>query len=173
MYLKDGKYGLYVQLGDSKTRKSIPKSMLSDPIDLNVALQLLSLPKTLGNHPETGEPVTADFGRYGPYIKSGTTNAKLFPPLSPLTVRLDEALSLLAKKKKGSVELKTVGTHPETGEALILKDGRYGPYITDGKVNASIPKESNPDTLSLEEATELINKRRTAPPKKRRRKKSK
>ena len=66
VYLKDGKYGLYVQLGDSKTRKSIPKSMLSDPIDLNVALQLLSLPKTLGNHPETGEPVTADFGRYGP-----------------------------------------------------------------------------------------------------------
>ena len=173
VYLKDGKYGLYVQLGDSKTRKSIPKSMLSDPIDLNVALQLLSLPKTLGNHPETGEPVTADFGRYGPYIKSGTTNAKLFPPLSPLTVTLDEALSLLAKKKKGSVELKTVGTHPETGEALILKDGRYGPYITDGKVNASIPKESNPDTLSLEEATELINKRRAAPPKKRRRKKSK
>ena len=173
VYLKDGKYGLYVQLGDSKTRKSIPKSMLSDPIDLNVALQLLSLPKTLGNHPETGEPVTADFGRYGPYIKSGKTNAKLFPPLSPLTVKLGEALSLLAKRKKGSVELKIVGTHPETGEALILKDGRYGPYVTDGKVNASIPKESNPDTLSLEEATELINKRRAAPPKKRRRKKSK
>ena len=173
VYLKDGKYGLYVQLGDSKTRKSIPKSMLSDPIDLNLALQLLSLPKTLGNHPETGEPVTADFGRYGPYIKSGTTNAKLFPPLSPLTVTLDEALPVLAKREKGSVELKTVGTHPETGEALILKDGRYGPYVTDGKVNASIPKESNPDTLSLEEATELINKRRTAPPKKRRRKKSK
>jgi DNA topoisomerase-1 len=173
VYLKDGKYGLYVQLGDSKTRKSIPKSMLSDPIDLNVALQLLSLPKTLGNHPETGDPVTSDFGRYGPYIKSGTTNAKLFPPLSPLTVTLDEALPLLAKRKKGSVELKTVGTHPETGEALILKDGRYGPYVTDGKVNASIPKESEPDTLSLEEATELINKRRTAPPKKRRRKKSK
>jgi len=71
------------------------------------------------------------------------------------------------------VELKTVGVHPETGEDLVLKDGRYGPYVTDGKVNASIPKESNPDTLSLEEATELINKRRAAPPKKRRRKKSK
>jgi len=107
------------------------------------------------------------------YIKSEKTNAKLFPPLSPLTVTLDEALSLLAKRKKGSVELKTVGVHPETGEDLVLKDGRYGPYVTDGKVNASIPKESNPDTLSLEEATELINKRRAAPPKKRRRKKSK
>ena len=173
VYLKDGKYGLYVQLGDSKTRKSIPKSMLSDPIDLNLALQLLSLPKTLGNHPETGEPVTADFGRYGPYIKSGKTNAKLFPPLSPLTVTLDEALPLLAKSKKGSVELRTIGNHPKTGEALVLKDGKYGPYITDGKVNASIPKELSPDTLLLENAAELIDKRRAAPPKKRRRKKMK
>ena len=173
VYLKDGQYGLYVQLGDSKTRKSIPKTMDSDSIDLEVALQLLSLPKVLGNHPETGEPVTADFGRYGPYIKSGKTNAKLFPPLSPLTVTLDEALPLLAKSKKGSVELRTIGNHPKTGEALVLKDGKYGPYITDGKVNASIPKELSPDTLLLENAAELIDKRRAAPPKKRRRKKTK
>ena len=147
--------------------------MDSDSIDLEAALQLLSLPKTLGNHSETGEPVTADFGRYGPYIKSGKTNAKLFPPLSPLTVTLDEALPLLAKSKKGSVELRTIGNHPKTGEALVLKDGRYGPYITDGKVNASIPKELSPDTLLLENAAELIDKRRAAPPKKRRRKKTK
>ena len=71
------------------------------------------------------------------------------------------------------MELRTIGNHPKTGEALVLKDGRYGPYITDGKVNASIPKELSPDTLLLENAAELIDKRRAAPPKKRRRKKTK
>jgi DNA topoisomerase-1 len=80
-------------------------------------------------------------------------------------------LQLIAKKSSGPQELRTLGDHPNTGEALILKDGRYGPYITDGKVNASLPRETEPDQLTLEAAVEIINKKRAAPPRKKRRKK--
>jgi DNA topoisomerase-1 len=80
-------------------------------------------------------------------------------------------LQLIAKKSSGSQELRTLGDHSDTGEALILKDGRYGPYITDGKVNASLPRGTEPDQLTLEEAVEIINKKRAAPPRQKRRKK--
>ncbi len=171
IYLREGPYGPYVQLGDTKRRKSIPKGFSVDELDLAMAQTLLNLPRPVGNHPDSGEPILADYGRYGPYLKVGDKNVKLSPPLSPLTVTLEEAVANISKSKRGSVDLRQLGNHPTTGESLVLKDGRYGPYITDGKVNASLPKKINTDELSLEQAVELINKKRAAGPTKRRRRK--
>ena len=101
------------------------------------------------------------------------SNARLIGPATPLTVTLDEAVEILSKSKKGSSELKTLGKHPDTGEELVLKEGRYGPYISDGKVNAALKSDNDPNSITLEEATELINLKRAAPkrPRKKRRKK--
>ncbi|MDP6684630.1 MAG: type I DNA topoisomerase [Candidatus Marinimicrobia bacterium] len=169
--LKRGQYGPYIETSESKKRKSIPKGIDPENVDLDYAIQLIGLPKTLGTHPETGEPVTSDYGRYGPYLRCGKSTAPLKSPLTPLTVSLDEAVEVLAARNKISTELSTLGVHPETGESLILKDGRYGPYVTDGKVNASLPNSLTQESLSLEDAVELINKKRAAPKRKKRRKK--
>ncbi|MBU0529279.1 DNA topoisomerase I, partial [bacterium] len=174
IYFKEGQYGPYVQLGDSKTRKSIPKEFNINDVNLELAVRLLSLPREVGKHPETGELITADYGRYGPYLRCGKKNAHIEPPFSPLTISIDEAITACAKKKTGSQELKNLGKHTKTGEELIIKTGFYGPYITDGKVNASVPKAKEVDSITLEEAVALIDKKRTAGPiKKRRRKKKK
>jgi DNA topoisomerase-1 len=171
--LKEGPYGPYVQIGDTKKRKSIPKEMRDQTVDLGLALKLLALPRILGNHPETNDPIQADYGRYGPYIRSGRANAPIPAGQSPLTITLEEALVALANRTRTSVELRTLGTHPETGEMLVIKKGRYGPYITDGKVNAAIDKTHDPETVTLDEAVAAINKRRTAGPRKRRKRKKK
>jgi len=171
LLLKNGRYGPYIETSESTKRKSIPKGMEIENVNLEFAIKLIGLPKTIGTHPETGEPVTADYGRYGPYIRSGRSTAPLKPPPTPLTVTLDEAVTALAKRNKKSSELSTLGKHPETGEELILKDGRYGPFITDGKVNASLPKTESPDSLTLDIAVDLINKKRAAPKQKRKRRK--
>ena len=171
LHLKSGQYGPYIESEESKKRKSIPKGMDTETVDLNFAIQLIRLPRTIGNHPETGDPVTADYGRYGPYIRSGKMTAPLKPPPTPITVSLEEAVEALALRNKKSTELSTIGTHPDTGENLILKDGRYGPYITDGKVNVSLPNTLSQKTITLENAVELINKKRAAPKRKKRRRK--
>lgn len=173
IYFKEGQYGPYVQLGDSKTRKSIPKEFNIDDVNLELALRLLALPRDVGKHPETGELITADYGRYGPYLRCGKKNARIEPPLSPLTISIDEAVTACTKKKTGSQELKNLGKHTKTGEELIIKTGFYGPYITDGKVNVSIPKAKEVELITLEEAVELIDKKRAAGPTKRRRRKKK
>ena len=170
---KEGQYGPYVELGNSKTRKSIPKEFNTEDVNLELAVRLLSLPREVGKHPESDELITADYGRYGPYLRCGKKNASIQPPLSPLTISLDEAIEACAKKRSGTQELKTLGKHSKTGEELLIKTGFYGPYITDGKVNASIPKGKDVDLLTLDEAVELIDKKRTAPPTKRRRRKKK
>ncbi len=173
IFLKEGQYGPYVQLGESKTRKAIPKGKNLEEVNFEFALKLLALPRELGKHPDTGEIITADYGRYGPYLRCGKKNARLDETQSPLTVTIDEAVIALEKKKTGSQELKTLGNHTKTGEELIIKTGFYGPYITDGKVNASIPKTHDPETITLAEAVELIDKKRAAGPTKRRRRKKK
>ncbi|MEE8341601.1 MAG: type I DNA topoisomerase [Candidatus Neomarinimicrobiota bacterium] len=170
---KEGQYGPYVQIGETKTRKSIPKEFNVDDVNLELAVRLLSLPREVGKHPDTGELITADFGRYGPYLRCGKKNARIEPPLSPLTISVDEAVAACAKKKTGSQELKTLGKHTNTGEELIVKTGFYGPYITDGKVNASIPKTIAVESITLAEAVEIIDKKRAAGPTKRRRRKKK
>ncbi|MCK4904031.1 MAG: DNA topoisomerase I, partial [Candidatus Marinimicrobia bacterium] len=106
---KEGQYGPYVQLGDSKTRKSIPKEFNINDVNLELALRLLALPREVGKHTETGELITADYGRYGPYLRCGKKNARIEPPLSPLTISVDEAVAACTKKKTGSQELKTLG----------------------------------------------------------------
>ena len=173
VWIKKGPYGHYVQLGDSKTRKGIPKNYPLSDVDLDYGLQLLALPRTVGVHPESGETITADYGRYGPYIKCGKQNATLRGPETPLDVSVEKSVELLANRNKRSSELRTLGDHPETGESLVVKDGRYGPYISDGKVNASLKGDLTPDNITLEQAVELINQKRVAPKKKRTRKKKK
>jgi len=173
VWIKKGPYGHYVQLGDSKTRKGIPKNYPLSNVDLDYGLQLLALPRTVGVHPESGEKITADYGRYGPYIKCGKQNATLRGSETPLDVSVEKSVELLANRNKRSSELRTLGDHPETGESLVVKDGRYGPYIADGKVNAALKGDLTPDNITLEQAVELINQRRVAPKKKRARKKKK
>ena len=169
--LKKGPYGYYVQLGETTKRKAIPKATAVDKVDLDLALSLLSLPRTIGMHPDTNVPITADYGRYGPYIKMDKSNARLIGDITPLNITLDQALEILSKSKKGSSEIRNLGKHPDTGEDLILKEGRYGPYVSDGKVNAALKSENNPASLNLEEAVTIINAKRAAPKRPRRKRK--
>ena len=171
--IKKGPYGHYVQLGESKTRKSIPKTYPLDEVDLAYALKLLALPRTVGIHPETSEPITADYGRFGPYIRCGKQNASLRGMETPLDITVEKSVELLANRNKRSADLRTIGDHPETGESLVVKDGRFGPYISDGKINASLKGDLTPESVTLAQATELINQRRLNPPKKRKRKTTK
>ena len=173
VWIKKGPYGHYVQLGDTKTRKGIPKNYTLSEVDLEYALKLLSLPREIGSHPETKEMITADYGRYGPYIKCGKQNASLKGKETPLDITLDKAIELLANRNKSSSEIKTLGEHPKTGETLVVKDGRYGPYISDGKVNAALKGELDPENITLEEAVSIIDHKRLNPPKKRRTRKKK
>ena len=171
IWIKKGPYGHYVQLGDTKTRKAIPKGTLLTEVNLDLALQLLALPRTVGIHPETGIPIIADYGRYGPYIKMERSNGKLIGDITPLNVTLEQAIGILKERTKGSSELRKLGNHPDTGEELILKDGRYGPYIADGKVNASLKNDHDPEKITLDEAIVLINAKRAAPKRQRRKRK--
>ena len=171
--IKKGPYGHYVQLGETKTRKGIPKTFPLGDVDLTYALKLLALPRTVGIHPETSEPITADYGRFGPYIRCGKQNASLRGMETPLDITVEKSVELLANRNKRSADLRTIGDHPETGESLVVKDGRFGPYISDGKINASLKGDLTPESVTLAQATELINQRRLNPPKKRKRKTTK
>ena len=142
-------------------------------MDLEYALKLLSLPRDVGVHPDTNEMVTADYGRYGPYIRCGKQNAPIRGAGTPLDITLEQSIELLANKNKKTSELRNLGKHPETNEDIVVKDGRYGPYISDGKVNAALKGNLSPETITLDEAVELINNRRQNPPKKRKKKKKK
>ncbi len=173
IWIKKGPYGHYVQLGDTKTRKGIPKNFSLSEVNLEYALKLLSLPREVGVHPETNEKITADYGRYGPYIKCGKQNASLRGKETPLDISLDKSIELLANRNKTSSEIKTLGEHPKTGETLVVKDGRYGPYVSDGKVNASLKGDSEPENITLEEAVTIIDQKRLNPPKKKRTRKKK
>ena len=173
IWLKKGPYGYYVQIGDTNKRKGIPKNYLLSEVNLEYAVKLLSLPRELGKHPENGEIITADYGRYGPYIKCGRQNASLKGPETPLDIKMDKAIELLQNRNKKSAELRTLGEHTDTGETLVVKDGRYGPYISDGKVNVSLKGDLTPENITLVQAIDLINQKRVAPRKKRKKRKKK
>ncbi|MBO6576097.1 MAG: type I DNA topoisomerase [Rhodothermales bacterium] len=156
-----GPYGYYVQLGegdgDEKPKRiSVPKGKDPETLELDTAVALLGLPRLVGNHPESGKEIHSNIGRYGPYVKHGSTFASLTPEDDVLTVDLDRALALIAKKESRNKALKTVGNHPEDDEPIELFEGRYGPYVKHGKVNASIPKGTDPDSVSVEQAVELL-----------------
>ena len=167
---KVGPYGPYVQLGDTKTRKSVPKGIDLNSLDLEYALALLALPRHVGDHPDSGEPIMADYGRYGPYLKMGKQNATLKGAETPLDITLEKAIDLLANRNKKSSIIRTLGEHPNSGETLVVKDGRYGPYISDGKVNASLNNLFEPEIITLKEAIELIDEKRAKGPTKKRKK---
>jgi DNA topoisomerase I len=167
VFLKIGRFGPYVQRGtpqdDEKPQNaSLLKGLAPEDVDLETALKLLSLPRNLGNHAENGEPVMAHSGRFGPYVKCGSETRSLPSGVSPLEVTLAEALDLLAKPKsrrgaKGTKQpLKTLGTSPVTDKPVELLEGRYGPYVTDGATNASLPRTTSPEEITLPLALDLL-----------------
>ena len=155
--LKVGRYGPYVELESSKKRKSVLKSIGVENLTEAIAIDLLSMPKKLGEHPETGDDVLADFGPYGPYVKSGKINASMKTDDSPLTITLDEALKLI-KDRKLKFEPKVLGDHPKSKNEISIKRGRFGPYVTDGKKNVSL-KGYVIDEVTLEQAAQLIDEK--------------
>jgi len=166
--LKTGRYGPYVQLGenggDAKTKPkmaSLWPAMDPETVTLEDACRLLSYPHELGPHPESGDPVIATYGRYGPYVKFGDTNRSLsdFEALQDIT--LERAVEVLKQPKGGGRRggasvIADLGKHPSSGDAVQVKTGRYGPYATDGTVTATIPKGTAPESLTLERAVELL-----------------
>ena len=172
IYLKIGPYGPYLEKSETKTRKSIPKGFPISEVDLEYAFQLFSLPKVLGKHPESNENITSDYGRFGPYVSAGKgKNASIPANLSPLTITLDEALDLISKKTSTSKDIRTLGVHPKSNKTITVKEGRYGPYLTDGKINVSIPKNFDKETISLDDSIILIDKKIKSPKKKLKKKK--
>jgi DNA topoisomerase I len=164
IYLRSGPYGPYLQLGEAgadggkPSRASLPEGTEPDAVTLDLAVRLLSLPRVLGTDPGTGKPVEAGLGRYGPYVRRERTYRNLKDLDHLFRVELAEALELLATDQ-GPAVLRELGDHPESGAALTIRDGRYGPYVTDGKVNASLPKGTDPDDVELETAVELLKKK--------------
>ena len=176
VYLKVGRFGPYVQRGNADDEEkpqnaSLLKGMRPEDIDLATALKLLSLPRELGKHPQTGEPITAYNGRFGPYIKSGDDTRSLPADVSPLDVTYEQAIELLSQPKQmrrgfGAKKepLKVFGDSPVTGQKVQLLDGRYGPYVTDSVTNASLPKGTAPDEVTLEMALQLLAERALVAP---------
>lgn len=164
---KTGRFGPYVQLGDGKDSKkaSIPKD-LSD-FDLDWALRLLSLPREIGPHPETGKPITASIGRYGPYLAHDGRYAKLAGTRDVFETGMNAAVTLLAEAanrgagagRAKAEPIKTLGAHPTSGGEIKVMPGRYGPYVTDGTTNATLPREVKPEDVTEEQAIALIDAR--------------
>jgi DNA topoisomerase-1 len=168
---KAGRFGPYIQLGEGKDAKraSIPKDI---ELDLDWALKLLSLPREVGAHPETGNMITASIGRYGPYLAHDGKYARLQSTaevfetgMNAAVVKLAEAAANGGRPARGSREpLKVLGAHPRTELEIKLMEGRYGAYVTDGTTNATLPKTIDKDQLTLEEAAQLIDTRAAAAP---------
>jgi DNA topoisomerase-1 len=144
--------------------------MSENTVTLDQALKLLSLPRELGVHPESGQTIVAGQGRFGPYVKHGDEFRSLDDGDDVFTVTLSRALELLAAPKKSRKRqaaqravLKEVGKHPQSGATINLLAGRYGPYVTDGTTNASVPKSVAPEQVTLEQAVELLAAREGAP----------
>lgn len=172
--VKAGRFGPYIQLGDVKDyaegekpkRAGIPKNTSPSDVELDMALKLLSLPREIGKHPETGEPITAGLGRFGPFVKHEKTYASLEAGDEVFDIGLNRAVTLIAEKiakgpsgrRFGADPGKPLGEHPSLG-AVAVKGGRYGAYVTAGGVNATIPSDKTQDTITLAEAIALIDER--------------
>jgi DNA topoisomerase I len=168
IYVKTGRYGPFVQLGEvteevpKPKRVSVPTTVPLETVDLKLALSILSLPRTLGAHPEDQEPIIASVGRYGPYVAHKRTFASLPKGESVLEVELARALVLIAEKQSKSKKaepIRTVGVHPESGIDIEIFDGRYGPYIKYERLNVTLPKDMSTDEVGIELAVELIAKK--------------
>lgn len=177
VYVRSGRFGPYVQVGsadevDGKPKMaSLFKSMDPETVTLDEALQVVSLPRTVGADPADGTEVTAHNGRYGPYVKRGADTRSLESEEKLLSITLDECLEILAQPKRrrgqGSAPkapLRELGPDPDTGRDMVVKEGRYGPYVTDGEINASLRKGDSAETLTAARASELLAERRARGP---------
>jgi DNA topoisomerase-1 len=183
IYVMNGRFGTYVQLGEmpDKTEKgapkpkraSLPANLTESSVTLEQAVRLLNLPREIGRHPDDGQPIVANFGRFGPYVKHGDEFRSLESDEEVFGVTLDRAVELLRQPKRSRKRqavrtvLNAVGTHPQSGAAVQVLAGRYGPYVTDGKTNASLPKTSDPARLTMDEALALLKAREEAGPSRR------
>ncbi len=186
VYVMTGRFGPYVQLGETPEkgskvkpkRASLTKEDSEDAITLDRALQLLALPRHVGHDAEAGEDIVANFGRFGPYVKRGSEFRSLASDADVFAVTLEQAIELFKQEKKSrrraaaKTMLRDLGAHPESGAAVQIFEGRYGPYVSDGTTNASLPKDMAPDALALDEAVALLKAREGASPKGRRARKA-
>lgn len=167
VYVLSGRFGPYVQRGDiteenkKPKRVSLLKGMKPSDVDFETALSLLELPRTLGEHPDTGKDVKAGIGRYGPFVLHDGTFKSLKKTDDVLEIDLDRAVELLKEKSKGrgSSAIQDLGKHPETDQPIKVMDGRYGPYIKYGKKNISLPKGTEPEKFSMADAVRLIDEK--------------
>jgi DNA topoisomerase-1 len=162
--LRTGRFGPYVQLGDEAgkdqkpKRVSLPGDIAPSSVDLECALQLLALPRDIGPHPESGEPVQAGIGRYGPYVKHQKDYRSIPAGESVLTIGMNRAMDLLAQEKGRSRQsARTVlGSHPSDGKEVTVQEGRFGPYVKHGRLNASLPKDTSMSEVTMEQAVALL-----------------
>ena len=152
---KKGRFGPYLQCG--KKMKSLPPGVTEENLSPEIAQKIIALPTEIGLHPENKKPVIKDIGRYGPYLKNDGKNQKVSLPDDLLNLTLERAVEILASKGKANSILKEIGEHD--GGKIVVKDGRYGIYITNGKVNVTLPKDIDYTSLTLEVAIDLINKK--------------
>jgi DNA topoisomerase-1 len=157
--LRQGPYGHYLQLGEAANgqkpkRAALPRGLEPADVDLDKALALLALPREVGPHPETGEPITAGIGRFGPYIKMGATYKSLGRGDDVLSIGLNRAVVLLAEAKAKAA--RSLGAHPDDGKPVTVRHGRYGPYAAHGGLRASLPRGKDADSITLDEAVALL-----------------
>lgn len=168
VFLLEGPYGHYVQLGENgedgkkPKRVSLPRTLSPDEMTFEKALGLLALPRPLGKDPETGQQVYASMGRYGPYVRRDKTYKSLTKEDDILTVELPRALELLSQAKASSTLIRELGEHPDDEKAVTLNTGRYGPYVKHGRTNASLPKDMDQDSITLEMALDLLSKKKSS-----------
>jgi DNA topoisomerase I len=170
VYATRGRYGAYVQLGETPDkatkekprRASLPAGLTEDAVTLEEALRLLMLPRELGKHPESGQSIVANIGRYGPYVKHGDEFRSLAEEDDVYSIDLARAVELLAapkaprRRRAARAVVRELGRHPESGSEIRVMEGRYGPYVTDGTVNATLPKGVDPSAVGLNEALDLL-----------------
>jgi DNA topoisomerase-1 len=165
--LRSGRFGPYVQRGDGKEakRSSLPKGWKPEDIDYEKAMALISLPRDIGKHPESGKMISAGIGRYGPFLLHDGGYANLETVEDVFSIGLNRAVTVIAEKaakgpggrgRTAAAALKELGEHPDGGGAITVRDGKYGPYVNWGKVNATLPKGTDPQALTVEEAVALI-----------------
>ncbi|HEY5609505.1 MAG TPA: type I DNA topoisomerase, partial [Alphaproteobacteria bacterium] len=175
--VRSGRFGSYLQLGEATKdddgkavkpkRSSLPKGVSPDDIELDRALKLLALPRTVGKHPDDGEDIIAGIGRFGPYVKHGKTYANIETGDDVTTIGLNRAVTLIEDKKKnpgkgrrfGADPGRQIGEHPQKGGMIVAKNGRYGPYVSHDGVNANLPNDKTPETVTVDEAAALIDAR--------------
>jgi DNA topoisomerase-1 len=172
--VRAGRFGPYVQLGElvdggPKPRtSSLFASMSAETLTLEQALELLQVPRVVGTDPTTNEEIVAHNGKFGPYLKKGTDTRSLASEDQILSVTVDEAQALFAQPKtrgrNAKGPLRDLGADPDSGLAMVVKDGRFGPYVTDGTTNASLRRGDEVESLTVERASELLAERRAAGP---------